>query len=425
MPLPGRPRCGISAMLGHDWRQSASPAFRLMIATSWLAPDSWKEKQEKEILEASGEGLDWTEYLFLVDRHRIPALSWAAIGRVPDLAVPDGVRQELQRRSDGCRMRAIHHSLLLAQVLKRLNRDGIPVMPCKGPVLSFNLYGDVGLRQFRDLDVAVAESDLEQARASLEDLGWRVGEGNYRLSPRQWESFLRNEYEMVFEHPQTNCILELQWSNQWETPEVTRARWARSTPSEWQGCSIREMNSGDLMLYLCSHGGHHAWFRAKWLGDVARAHAMGLPDWDAAFHEARKAHRERVLEVGLALLEQLYGLPAPEPPPNPRTRMPALLVEIPFKALRDTKVPTFRTDLGFLRYRLRMSRYERMLSPRKAWRRSLGELFHFREDFRTVPLPDWLFWLYRPLRPFLWLLRLVRQAWQKPPIQSENGGERI
>ena len=88
MPLPGRPRCGISAMLGHDWRQSASPAFRLMIATSWLAPDSWKEKQEKEILEASGEGLDWTEYLFLVDRHRIPALSWAAIGRVPAIAVP-------------------------------------------------------------------------------------------------------------------------------------------------------------------------------------------------------------------------------------------------------------------------------------------------------------------------------------------------
>ena len=93
-----------------SWLQRTSPAFRLMIATSWLAPDSWQEKQEEAIREAIGAGLDWTEYLRLVDRHRTPALSWAALSRVPGLEIPEPAKKELQKRSDACRMQAVRHS---------------------------------------------------------------------------------------------------------------------------------------------------------------------------------------------------------------------------------------------------------------------------------------------------------------------------
>jgi hypothetical protein len=44
------------------WLQSASPAFRLMIATSWLAPDSWQENQEKPSERPSAPAPDWMEY---------------------------------------------------------------------------------------------------------------------------------------------------------------------------------------------------------------------------------------------------------------------------------------------------------------------------------------------------------------------------
>src|ERR1035437_3235800 len=107
MPLPGPLRCGRSAMPEASWLQSASPAFRLMIATSWLAPTSWQEKQEQAIREAIqviGAGVDWMEYLRLVDRHRTPALSWAALRRVPGLVIPEPAKKELQRRSDACRI---------------------------------------------------------------------------------------------------------------------------------------------------------------------------------------------------------------------------------------------------------------------------------------------------------------------------------
>ncbi len=126
-----------------DWLQGASPAFRLTIATSWLAPDSWRQNQERAIREAMAAGPDWTEFLSLVVRHQTPALAWAALNRVPEITIPDLARRELQKLSDACRIQGMQHSLLLADVLKGLNCAGIPAMPLKGQFLSLELYGDL------------------------------------------------------------------------------------------------------------------------------------------------------------------------------------------------------------------------------------------------------------------------------------------
>src|ERR1039458_5171303 len=155
-----------------SWLQSTSPAFRLIIATPGLAPACWQEKREQAIREAIGAGMDWMEYIRLVDRHRTLALSWAALGRVPGLEIPEPARQQLQKRSDACRMQAVKHSKLLAGMLKSFNRAGIPVMTLKGPLLSLELYGNVGLRQSHDLDLACALGNIRRAQACLENMGW-------------------------------------------------------------------------------------------------------------------------------------------------------------------------------------------------------------------------------------------------------------
>jgi hypothetical protein len=272
-----------------SWLQSTSPAFRLMIATSWLAPASWQEKQEQAIrgaIQAIGAGMDWMEYLRLVDRHRTPALSWAALRRVPGLQIPAAVKKELQKRSDACRMQAVRDSLKLAGVLKGFHSAGIPVMTMKGPIFSLELYGDIGLRQSRDLDLAVKPEDLAKAQACLENMGWSLDATWFPLSPRQWESVLLHEYHLGFIHSRGDCLLELHWRTRWEVKSQTTDRWARSIPAVWQGYSYKAMNPIDLVLYLCSHGGGHGWSRAKWVGDLARIHADGRVDWQAVLGQA-------------------------------------------------------------------------------------------------------------------------------------------
>lgn len=388
-----------------DGLQGVDPAFRLMIATSWLAPESWRLNQEEAIRQAVEAALDWTKYLFLVDRHRIPALSWASLDRVPGIAIPPQVKQELKKRSNDCRMQAVRHCLLLADVLKGFAHEGIPAMPCKGPLLSGELYGDVGLRHSKDLDLAVMPDDVFRARLCLEKLGWQMDSTVLSMTPRQWRSFLEHEPHLGFIHSASGAELELHWRNWWETPELTRAQWARSVPSAWQKCSFRALNPIDTVIYLCGHGGEHFWARAKWLGDLARIHAMGQVDWKAALAEAHKTAQERVILAGLQLLNHLYGLPLPSLPGALWAEMPPLLVEIPVESIKESQEP----DTGQLWSSFRHARYERLLRPRKTWRESITRLLYHREDFKTVPLSDCFFWLYVPLRPVLWAWRRFRK----------------
>jgi hypothetical protein len=390
-----------------SWLQGTSPAFRLMIATSWLAPACWQEKQEEAIREAIGAGMDWTEYLRLVDRHRTPALSWAALSRVPGLEIPAAAKKELQKRSDACRMQAVRHCLLLAGVLKGFHSAGIPVMPLKGPILSSELYGDVGLRQSHDLDLAVTPEDLARAQACLENMGWRQDATWFPLSPRQGEKLLRHEWHLLFVHPHGDCLLELHWRVRWEVRDQTNDRWARSIPGVWQGCSHQAMNPIDQVLYLCSHGGIHGWCRAKWMGDLARIHAEGRVDWQAVHGQALRTGQERALLACLRLLQDVYGLPVPDLPGNPWRNLPSFLIARPFHYL---KIPEDPATLGALAMALelfRQIRYERLAVPQTTWRGHLAVLAYRREDFRVLRLPDSLFWAYAPLRPILWLWRRV------------------
>jgi hypothetical protein len=390
----------------NSWLESKTPAFRLMIATSWLAPDSFQKNQEQAIRKAVEAGVDWPEYLSLVDRHRIPALSWTALGRVPGVSIPEFVRHELQTRNHACRMEAVTLCLLLADVLKSFDRSLVRAMPLKGQLLSFELYGDIGLRHSKDLDICVAQEDLSSAWACLEKMGWHVNSSSwFPLSPKQYESFLKNEHHLEFLHPGCGQALELHWRSRWENHNSASKRWTRSIPIVWRGCSFWTMNSVDKALYLFDHGGEHVWQRAKWLGDLARFHAMAQLDWKEVWAEARKTGQERILLIGLILLNQLYELSLPDLPGDPWKEVPPSLIRTSLLALSETGAIEDRPIAAEIRQRLREARFYKQSRPKKAWRESFRQLLYYRDDFNTIRLPDSFFWAYMPLYPILWIRR--------------------
>ncbi len=393
-----------------NWLQRTSPAFRLMIATSWLAPESWKKCQEEAIREALKAGPDWAEYLCLVNRHRIPALSWTALSRVPGIVIPGPVKQELQKRNDACRIQAIRHCRQLEMVLKAFNRAGIPVMNLKGPILSAELYGDVGLRQSKDLDLVVCPDDLRRAQTCLDDMGWQLDSEFLPETPRQWEKFWRMEHELAFTDSQRASVLEIRWRIDCDPPSQNNARWIRSIPSVWQGCSYQAMNPVDQVLYLCNHGGVHIWFRAKWLGDLARIHADGRMNWEAVLDYSRSSGQEKPLLTGLVLLDIVYRLPLPRYQGNPWKNLPSFLINSPLCTLKTSREPLARGVLESLPEGLYRIRYPRMIQPPKSWGAILSDFLYRRQDFRVLRLPDRLFWAYAPLRPILFAWRWLKQA---------------
>jgi hypothetical protein len=392
-----------------------------MIATSWLAPDSWRARQESAIQEACHDGLDWFQYLRLVDRHRIPALSWAALKNVP--GVPEAVAVELRRRSDACRMQAMVHLQMLAAVLNSLNRASIPVMPLKGPLLSLEMYGDVGLRQSKDLDILVAREDVDRTEECLRELGWRRTAEYSSFTPRQAEFNRVYERHIGFIHSRRGCELELHWRTSGGTPGVPADALTRATLKEWQGCSYLAMDPIDRALYLCNHGSEHAWARAKWLGDLARLRTDHSTDWETALEQAASKRQERAVLMCLRLLSEAYGLSAAEGFHSTERKIPRALIN---KAVRELTAPQeseARGPLSRLLESLRSYGYKRRLWPYTTRWEIFIEIAVCRLDFDVLRLPDRLFWIYFPLRPLLWVWRRInakrlRSQQAIPPYDS-------
>jgi Uncharacterised nucleotidyltransferase len=390
------------------WLLRASPAFRLMIATSWLAPDSWRARQEETIRQACAEDVAWAEYLRLVDRHRTPALGWAVLKRVAGLAIPESTMSELRKRSDVCRMQAMVRLQLLATVLEALNRASVPVMPLKGPLLSLEMYGDVGFRQSKDLDVLVAREEVVKTQECLKALGWRLTAEYASLTRSQLEFNLRYEHHIGYVHLQRGCELELHWRTAEDVSGGVATNLSRGLPSEWHGFHYLSMKPADLTLYLCNHGSRHAWSRAKWLGDMARIWASQSADWSAVFDAARTTGGERAVMSCLCLLKDAYGLPTNACGYGCSDVLPSAIVA---KAVRELMAPDEHKERSaFTRAfeEIRSYRYKSQLWPYKSGWENFAEVSLKRVDFNVLRLPDCLFWLYIPLRPFLWTWRQLR-----------------
>jgi hypothetical protein len=311
------------------------------------------------------------------------------------------------------------HLPVLAGILKGLNHSGIPVMPLKGPVLSLALYGDAGLRQSRDLDILVPQKEIPRTQECLEKMGWRLGAEYFSLSPRQWKLSIWHEHHIGYVHPQQGCHLELHWrSNKWYTPQEPEQHWARSRTSELLGSSYRAMSHTDLAIYLCDHGGGHGWFRAKWLGDLARMHCSGQVDWPEVLAYARTSGQERSVLLCLQLLHEWYDLAFPN---REGTLLKTLPRSLTCKAVRDLTTlsePSEPNAPASFKEKVRNSHYYQLLWPHRSWWKSLASFTYCRPDFKVLRLPDSLFWFYIPLRPILWLWRRRRRPNPAPPLPS-------
>jgi len=387
------------------WLGRCSSAFRLMMATSWLAPESWKPQQDESIRVACADGLDWNEYTRLVERHRTSALSWSALKRLKGISIPEETAQTLKLRSDACRLRAAIHLQLLRDILNALNTAGIPVMPLKGPLLSLELYGDAGLRESKDLDLLVGQADIVGASRCLEQIGWRPRKDDSYLTPRMSEFRFRHEHHVSFFHKTKHWELELHWRTFWESSDGRSRRSAASIPSRWQGCPYQAMNAVDLAIDLCEHGSGHAWFRAKWLGDMARMVADRHVELEAVLERARESGQERPFLQCLKLLRDAYGLPVPDSAEREVHGLDSFVVQRAIQKLTDPTEPRLVFSLKGIRDRLHHARYVRSLWPRRSRWVFFEEMAFCAADFKLIQLPDRLFWLYIPLRPFLWARR--------------------
>ena len=175
---------------------------------------------------------------------KLPLLSNAIL-------IPKSVKSKLQQAY----FKTLGRNMLLYEVYQKaaiaLKANNISLLVLKGAYLAEKLYGDIGLRQFSDIDILIKEEDGEQAQTVLKDIGF--SSDDYPMA-----EFLRNN--VGFEHyPQLvyNGVaieLHVRLSRPGERYEIlTDNVWENAQIISLNGLEVKVPDLTDVLIHTCVH----------------------------------------------------------------------------------------------------------------------------------------------------------------------------
>ena len=386
--------------------------FRLLL-------DCLRWHEETLPVEFIPPDLDWDCFLQTAQRHSVVPLIHRALAQHP--AVPGPAREALESEF---RQNAFRSLVLTAELMRLLDgfaERGIPLLPYKGPTLAQQLYGDVALRSFSDLDLLVEIGDVQRATEALETLGYAADQP---VAPARRAAHLAFASEQMFRRTLGATLVELQWriapryfsvDFEWDW------LWGKAVHVSLGERQVPALAPEALLLVLSVHGAKHCWESLVWIADIAqlvRKHPE--LDWDAALRTARSLGIKRLLFLALFLAEKVLGVS----PPDAVMRLVASDSTLPWLCSRVERhlasevrgVPSVADHWFSLRGRERWR--DRFLYVAR-----LG-LTPNPQDWAMLALPSALSPLYFCLRPLRLLGRTARFAWQSvfAPVATPSSG---
>ena len=286
-------------------------------------------------------------------------------------------------------------SVELFRVLDSLAAGGVRVIPFKGPALASLAYDDPGLRAFSDLDLLVERGDFTAARTILLSLGYAspVPEG----LP---DGFLDWNEELPLLNARVGIRVDLHWR---PLPAHFSTLgpgffFERTRPVVIDGRPVPTFSPEATFLYLCAHGGKHAWSSLKWLADAAHLVHRRQLDWTLILAETEARRLDGWVLLTLALLKDLLGVECPVPSGGVVPRTGA------YRIARRNLTTVTRESNRFREFRFQM----RLVMPLRDKRRlAFSMLAPSPLDAAKIRLPNSISGLYYPLR-------LARLACEQP-----------
>ncbi len=348
---------------------------------------------------------DWAKVLNLAQHHGVVPLVYTRLKET----VWDSLPKDAQEAFDFAHRVNATHALSLTGELLRLSNllqaHNIFALPYKGPALAVQLYGDVAMRQYGDLDVVIAKEDWAIVDALLCQDGWQP---QYRLPAAQEPLYQEAYKDHSYVSARQGHLLEIHWGfadPHMSFPFTLQQVKSRLLIMPFAGLEVAVPAPEDALILLCFHGAKHKWERLGWIADITQLLATSPAlDWSLINAIVSELRCERVMNFSLELARRLCNAPLPASVLQKIRRDNAALtlaraIEAPL--LTEKIAEASMMELIFFHLKMRESWLDRLL-------------YIFRLMFRTTPedwamlpvvLPTGLSLLYYPAR----LFRLTRK----------------
>lgn len=364
-----------------------SPEFKLMLSCYRVKPGRRESELKAEVL---GGSINEEAFLSLLLRHRVFPLVYFNFKEESLISV--GLKDKLKQLAAANQLQALQSRHMQFRLQKELDLQQYKGFFLKGVSLSEKYYGDAGLRHVMDMDCWVEEKAIGPIGDWLFKAGYTSVPDIRRLNARQFAFFQKTDHDLQFltDKPGLPKVIELHWK-------------LRGSLGGFNLQPDAPMNEVDHFLYLCTHGTEHGWFRMKWLFDLPQIIDTVSFDWEAVRERAIALDCLDHLEIAMMVKQEFLREPMP---PAILSRLQPRQYESHLRYIRQVIVAesTFNdNDTNRLAY----FKYMLLLSRRKFnWVLVLKYLTSH-QDWKLLPLPKQLFFLYFPLRPFLVLWRRI------------------
>lgn len=318
------------------------PELKLAIACCrW----SWSEPPPGEPVQLAS-GVDWRKFLQVIERHRLQGIAAKAI-RDNGIELPPDIAKELSAAAIEVGASNLRAAAEARRVADAFAAAAIPILFVKGLTLSALAYGDPFIKASCDIDILVEPRNLEPAAQLLGGLGYRPTAPAVHPSSAQLSEWHGRLKESVWESADSGVVVELHTGladNPVLIPGIGIGAPSRMVPVEGVG-ALPTLNTQDLFAYLCVHGSSSAWFRLKWIADLAAfVHQPGAEDLADLYAAAVSKGAGRAPAQALLLADRLSLLSLPEDLRRQISRDPVnrLLAGMALRLLVRGKAPTER-----------------------------------------------------------------------------------
>ena len=365
--------------------------FQLLLLCS-----SYFSEQEKFVAFQGSHEIDWTVFLSLLQRHRVLPMVCHNLNRW-GIELP--IKDKLKTASLEHAKKALQQTATLLEINKLFTDNGIECVHFKGASLSYYLYKDPTLRQYRDIDILIARKDIGRAYELLVKNNFH---GKTALFKKSYLNTYYQQFRKDYIFQKNHCEIELHWSLLDIFNDNTNTIFfshQKTIPFHHQ--MLQVFDTHHYLSYLILHGYYSGWARLHWLIDIIDFVKQHKIDWQEIKNILAMSGFEEALDEVIELLFILLSVEKP------------LLNQVAQKnshnAIQLMQLPIKNSFL---------SRYDIIIRYRDNFLLQKGiikKCVHFKkilatspEDWRLLPLPKPLFFLYYPLRPLLWFIRRIR-----------------
>jgi hypothetical protein len=262
----------------------------------------------KDPERTSSEKIDFTSFRELVLRHRLFSLTDSS-----KLLFTGLQASELE----DLRKQATMKSMVISGELVRIS-DGLAdyagaLTVVKGPALSMLLFGNVGTRQYNDLDIHIPRDVFLEVLDRFLKMEYRILYPSIRKG-FPFRYYFRHKTDVGLYHPVTGVYVELHCG--FNSRKLLPAPYEQDLFGHMHGIGIMGRTIFTLQpdahfVYLCIHGARHLYFRLFWLKDIADGLLHLKLDHRLVAELSEKYRVRRIVGVSLLLAGSYFSVEIP------------------------------------------------------------------------------------------------------------------